>query len=131
MGSLRQLDNLHQNLKNKMEASDIQAVVQQSLAQRNAKLGLKEVARLVAQGNAAACFLATDVSEKEYKAVIEGLCKENKTPLLNVDSKETLGLWCGLSKVEGEVTRSRSCGVMAIKTIPNTEAGNKFKEALA
>jgi len=116
-----------------MEASDIQAVVQQSLAQRNAKLGLKEVARLVAQGNAAACLLATDVSEKEYKAVIEGLCKENKTPLLNVDSKETLGLWCGLSRVddEGEVTRSRSCGVMAIKTIPNTEAGNKFKEALA
>merc|ERR1712157_248030 len=105
MGSLRQLDNLHQNLKNKMEASDIQAVVQQSLAQRNAKLSLKEVARLVAQGNAAACLLATDVSEKEYKAVIEGLSK--------VDD-------------EGEVTRSRSCGVMAIKTIPNTEAGNKF-----
>jgi len=116
-----------------MDASDIQAVVQQSLASRNAKLGLKEVARLVAQGNAAACLLASDVSEKEYKAVIEGLCRENKTPLLNVDSKEILGQWCGLSKVddEGEVVRSRSCGVMAIRVIPNSEAGNKLKESLA
>lgn len=116
-----------------MESSDMQAVIQSALITRSAKLGLKEVARMVAQGQAAACVLATDVSEKEYKSVIQGLCRETKTPLLEVDSKETLGLWCGLSKVddEGEVVRARSCGVMAIRNIPNTEAGNKFKEALA
>jgi len=111
------------------EASDFQAVISSCLNSRQAARGLKEATRAIAQGNAECVFLATDVNEKEYKTLIEGICKEQKTALINVDSKEILGQWCGLSKIdeEGEVVRSRSCGVIALRKLPGTEAGQKLK----
>ena len=111
------------------EPSDFQSVINSSLNSRTAYKGLKEATRTITQGNAEVVFLATDVNEKEYKNLIEAICKEQKTALINVDSKEILGQWCGLSKIddEGEVVRARSCGVVAIKKIPGTEAGEKLK----
>jgi len=111
------------------EASDFQSVISSCLNARQASRGLKEATRAIAQGNAECVFLATDVNEKEYKALIEGICREQKTALINVDSKEILGQWCGLSKIdeEGEVVRSRSCGVVALRKIPGSEAGQKLK----
>lgn len=111
------------------EASDFQAVINSSLNSRTASKGLKEAVRSIAQGNAECVFLATDVNEKEYKSLVEGICREQKTALINVDSKEILGQWCGLSKIddEGEVVRARSCGVVAIRRIPASEAGEKLK----
>ena len=111
------------------EPSDFQSVINSSVNSRTAKKGLKEAARTIAQGHAEVVFLATDVNEKEFINLIENLCKEQKTALINVDSKEILGQWCGLSKIddEGEVVRARACGVVAIKKIPSTEAGEKLK----
>merc|ERR1712088_872986 len=63
------------------------------------------------------------------KARVTAITKEGKTALINVDSKEILGTWCGLSKIdeEGEVVKARACGCVGLKSIPNNDAGNKVK----
>merc|ERR1712088_429469 len=73
--------------------------------------------------------LASDVNSAEYKALVTAITKEGKTALINVDSKEILGTWCGLSKIdeEGEVVKARACGCVGLKSIPNNDAGNKVK----
>lgn len=113
-----------------MEQADIQDVLKIQIATRNAKMGLKEATRLVAQNGAELVIMASDVNSAEYKSLIDAIARESKTPLINVDSKEILGTWCGLSKTdeEGEVTKARPCGVVALKTIPNSAAGEKLKQ---
>lgn len=112
------------------DATDFQTVIQQSLSTRHAWMGLKETVRSVAQGTSSLVFLASDVGEAQYKALVTAICKENKTPLINVDSKEILGQWCGLAKLdeEGEVVKARSTGCISLKTIPNSPSGEKLKE---
>ena len=92
-------------------------------------LGLKESVRSIAQGQSALVFLASDVGEAQYKSLVEAICRENSTALIKVDSKELLGQWCGLAKLdeEGEVAKARSCGVCSLRSIPNSPAGEKIK----
>lgn len=113
-----------------VESTDFQDVIHTSVSTRCAWMGLKEVTSSVAQGKSACVFLATDVNEAQYKALVEAICRENKTALIQVDSKELLGQWCGLAKLdeEGEVAKARSCGCVSIRTLPNSPAGEKLKE---
>jgi len=112
-----------------MEQTDIQACISSAKARREAVLGLKETVRLVASGSAELVILASDVNSAEYKSLVTAISKEAKTALINVDSKEILGTWCGLSKIdeEGEVVKARPCGCVGLKSIPNNDAGNKVK----
>jgi len=116
-----------------VEATDFQSVIQQQVSTRNAVMGLKEVVRSVAENKSAAVFLASDVGEAQYKALVEAICRENKTALINVDSKEILGQWCGLAKVdeEGEVVKARSCGAVSLRSVPATPSGEKLKAFIA
>jgi small subunit ribosomal protein S12e len=111
------------------EASDFQTCIQSAVSTRSAVMGLKESVRAVAQGSSEVVFLAGDVGEAQYKSLVEAICRENKTPLVNVDSKEILGQWCGLAKLdeEGEVVKARSCGVVSIRKIPGGPSGEKLK----
>jgi len=111
------------------EASDFQSVIQTALAQRSAVRGLKEGVRSVAAGQAEVVFLAGDVNNAEYKTLVEAICKESKVPLINVDSKEILGQWAGLAKIdeEGEVTKARACGCVSVRRIPAGPSGEKLK----
>lgn len=113
-----------------VQPEDFQSVIQNTISTRTACMGLKQVTRSVAQGQSAVVFLASDVGEKPYKDLIEAICRENKTALINVDSKEILGQWCGLAKVdeEGEVVKARSCGCVSIRLLPNSPAGEKLKD---
>jgi len=112
-----------------LEQEDIQNIVSQQVAHRLAVLGLRCSVKLIAQGQAELVILASDVNEPQYKALIEAISRENKTALINVDSKEILGNWAGLSKFddEGEVVKARPCGVLALKSIPSSAAGEKLK----
>lgn len=112
-----------------IEQEDIQNVVVQQIAMRHAVHGIRECSKLIASGQAEVCLLAKDVNEKEYTALIEALTRENKTALINVDSKETLGTWAGLTKIdeEGEVVKARSTGVLVLKSIPSSAAGEKLR----
>jgi len=112
-----------------MEQTDIQSSISTAKARRDLVMGLKETVRLVAAGQAELVVLASDVNSAEYKALVTAITKEGKTALINVDSKEILGTWCGLSKIdeEGEVVKARPCGCVGLKSIPNNDAGNKVK----
>jgi len=111
------------------DGSDIQPLVSTSMAQRTGVCGFRQVTRQVAQGNAQCVILAEDTSEGELKKIVEAICKENKVPCINVSSKELLGQWAGLAKIddEGEVVKARPCSSVCINRIPNTPAGEKLK----
>merc|ERR1712088_687766 len=87
-----------------MEQTDIQSSISTAKARRD-------------------LVLASDVNSAEYKALVTAITKEGKTALINVDSKEILGTWCGLSKIdeEGEVVKARACGCVGLKSIPNND----------
>jgi len=111
------------------EPSDFQDVINRGRATRTLTMGLKEVVRAMASSNSELVILATDVNNNEYTSLVEGMAKESKTPLIKVDSKELLGQWCGLAKLdeEGEVTKARACGAVSLRSLPSTPAGEKIK----
>jgi len=116
-----------------IEPADLSTIIRASRAQRNCYLGLNEVCRAIEQGGVKLCLLANDVNDDSYKKLIEALSGETRTALVKVDSKELLGEWAGLAKIdeEGNVTKQRPCGCIAIKTLPAGPSGEKVKAFLA
>jgi len=110
-------------------AEEFEQSVRLSTQQRQAKVGYKEVIRQIMQGHATVVFLADDTSEQAIKDLIEAGCRESKVPLIKVDSKETLGKWAGLAKIddEGEVVKARSASCVGLSRIPVGPAGEKLK----
>jgi len=85
-----------------LEPSDLSEIIRGSKAQRQCSIGLNETARAIEQGSVACCISAQDHTQKDAMNLIEALCGENKTPLIKVDSKELLGEWAGLAKLDEE-----------------------------
>ena len=81
-----------------LEPSDIQQFLKSCAKERKATRGLNEVARGLEQRRAVVAFLANDVSEDQYKKLIEALARDANVPLVKVDSAKTLGEWVGLCK---------------------------------
>ena len=81
-----------------LEPSDIQQFLKSCAKERKATRGLNEVARGLEQRRAVVAFLANDVSEDQYKKLIEALARDANVPLVKVDSAKTLGEWVGLCR---------------------------------
>ena len=62
-------------------------------------------------------ILAKDCNDPIYKKLITALAKQNKIPLIEVDSRDTLGKWVGQCKFDkaGEARRVKGCSSCAIK----------------
>jgi len=116
-----------------IEPTDLSAIIRGSRAQRTCYLGLNEVCRAIEQGGIELLLLANDVNDASYKSLIEALAGETRTALIKVDSKDLLGEWAGLAKIdeEGNVTKQRACGCIAIKTLPAGQIGEKVKAFIA
>jgi len=112
-----------------LEPSDLASLIQGANATRQCRKGLNEVARAIEQGSVACCISAQDHTQKDALKLVEALCAENKTPLIKVDSKDLLGEWAGLAKMdeEGNVAKARPCGCLAVLQIPNGPAGEKVR----
>ncbi|KCV72203.1 30S ribosomal protein S12e [Fonticula alba] len=82
-------DSLHQVLKTAMIHGDLAR-------------GLRETTRALSRGNAHFCVLAEDCDEKNYVALIEALCAENKIHLIKVPEQKRLGEMVGLCKIDRE-----------------------------
>jgi small subunit ribosomal protein S12e len=117
-----------------LETTDIQQFLKSCANERKATRGLNEVARGLEKRNAVCAFLANDVTEDQYKKLIEALCRDANIPLVKVDSAVTLGEWVGLCKYdeEGEARKVVKCGCVAISSWPamGGEATEKFKAAV-
>jgi small subunit ribosomal protein S12e len=117
-----------------LETTDIQQFLKSCANERKAIRGLNEVARGLEKRTSVCAFLANDVSEDQYKKLIEALARDANVPLIKVDSAKTLGEWVGLCKYDedGEATKVVKCGCVAIREWPvmGGEATEKFKAAV-
>jgi small subunit ribosomal protein S12e len=79
--------------------------------------GLNQVGKALDRKDAYLCILATDCDDPKYKKLITALAKQNKIPLVEVDSRNLLGEWTGQAKYDktGEARKVRGCSSLAIK----------------
>lgn len=64
------------------------------------------------------------VTQKKYEKIFVNLFY--KVQLVTTESKSDIGTWAGFASYdeEGEVTKTRDCGVVVIKKYPAGEEGN-------
>merc|ERR1711998_507409 len=86
--------------------------------------GLNQVGKSLDRGDAFLCVLAEDCDDPKYKKLITALAKQNKIPLITVDSRSDLGEWTGQCKYEkgdgkdkdlGKARKIRGCSSLVIK----------------
>ena len=68
---------------------------------RCAKVLDKRVARL--------CVLASNCDVDAYKKLVKALCESNNIPIIEVDTHQKLGEWCGLCKLDSEGKARKVC----------------------
>lgn len=93
----------------------LRRVLRKSAASNGLRRGLHETAKVLDNGTARLCCLAADCDNPEYMKLIKALCG-TKVPIMEIESREKLGEWCGLVKLneEGEVRKAVKTSVAAI-----------------
>ena len=105
-----------------------------NLAGRVAK-GFNCVIKAIIKGKAKLVFLADDCDNKEYKALITGLCKTYNVKLVAGVNKAVLGKTLGMSylKGDGSLRRQINCSACAVTKYPieanTTQAVVEFQAA--
>lgn len=101
-------------------AEDNNAVIENGLRQislsgRVAK-GFNCTVKAIIKRKAKIVFVADDIDNKDYKAVISGLCKKYNIKLQTVEKKALLGKALGLTNLRGNgtVRKEVNCGACAI-----------------
>lgn len=88
------------------EAMDINkavwGVLKTALGNDGLARGLREACRALENGEAQMCILAEDCDQPDYKKLIEALCSEKAVNLISVPTKQQLGEWAGLCKLDSE-----------------------------
>jgi small subunit ribosomal protein S12e len=80
------------------------------------KRGLHECVKALDARKGQICFLASSCDNDEYTTLIKALAREGNVPIVEVESREKLGNWVGLSKMtkEGEIRKDVKCSVAVI-----------------
>ena len=113
------------------------AVIENGLRQINLSghvaKGFNCTIKAIIKGKAKIVFLADDIDNKDYKALITGLAKKNEVKLVAVPEKELLGKALGLTTLrhDGTVRRQIKCGACAVTKYGNvvTNDVEAFREA--
>eukprot|EP00948_MAST-09A_sp_MAST-9A-sp1_P004155 g4155.t1 len=77
-------------------------VLHTALIHDGLRRGLHECAKALTRRDARVALLAQDCEIEEYTKLIEALSNEGGIPLLKVETREKLGEWCGLCKIDQE-----------------------------
>merc|ERR1711865_803361 len=95
----------------------IKNVIKKSLAAEGLVKGLNEVGKALDRKDAYLCILAEDCDDPKYKKLISALAKQNKIPLIEVESRKDLGEWLGQCKYDkaGVARKVRGASSCAIK----------------
>ena len=101
-------------------AEDNNAVIENGLRQislsgRVAK-GFNCTVKAIIKSKARIVFVADDVDNKDYKALITGLCKKYNIKLQTVQNKSLIGKALGLYNIRGNgtVRKEVNCGACAV-----------------
>ena len=91
---------------------------------------MNQVGKSLDKKDAYLVILANDCDDPKYKKLISALAKQNKIPLITVDSKMELGQWLGQCKYdkEGLARKTRGCSSVAIKSYGETSDALTFLE---
>mgnify|MGYP000486181615 FL=1 len=94
----------------------LREVLKTSLFHDGLARGLHEACKALDKGNALLCCLAKDCDQAEYTKLVHALCQHHGTKLLEVTSRESLGEWAGLCKVneEGVATKVVKCSCAVV-----------------
>merc|ERR1711935_1241227 len=108
----------------------IKNVIKKSMAIDGLVKGLNQVGKALDTKQAYICILATDCDDPKYKKIITALAKQNKIPLIEVDSRNDLGEWLGQCKYdkEGVARKVRGASSCAVKTYGEQSEALTFLE---
>jgi small subunit ribosomal protein S12e len=106
----------------------LKVVLKQSLAIGGLARGLKECCRSLDRNEALICILADDCDQKEYKALIEGLCKSQKVDIIRVESNQVLAEMVGVKKYDKKLQPKKKgkCSSCVIKKFADDSAEVTF-----
>ena len=92
--------------------------------------GLNQVGKALDRKDAYLCILAKDCDDPKYKKLITALAKQNKIPLIEIDSRTDLGMWLGQCKYdkEGVPRKTKGASSCAIKDYGETSDALSFLE---
>lgn len=81
--------------------------------------GLRETVKALDKRQALLCVLAKDCNEAGLTRLVEALCNEHGIKLLKVESREELGEWVGLCKIDrdGKPRKVVKCSCVVVKEI--------------
>jgi small subunit ribosomal protein S12e len=80
----------------------LKAVLLKARVHDGLKRGLHECAKVLDRRVARLCVLASNCSVEEYKKLVKALCDTNGIPIIEVETHQLLGEWCGLCKLDKE-----------------------------
>merc|ERR1711865_1012196 len=108
----------------------IKNVIKKSLAAEGLVRGLNQVGKALDRKDAYLCILAEDCDDPKYKKLISALAKQNKIPLIEIDSRTDLGMWLGQCKYdkEGVPRKTKGASSCAIKDYGETSDALSFLE---
>lgn len=86
---------------------------------RNLELvkGLNEVCKALDRKQAQLCVLAKDCDDQKYKKLVEALAKNAGIPVVQVESKLSLGEWLGHCKYDKENAPRKVKGTSSVAVV--------------
>eukprot|EP00448_Togula_jolla_P023249 CAMPEP_0170593156 /NCGR_PEP_ID=MMETSP0224-20130122/13298_1 /TAXON_ID=285029 /ORGANISM="Togula jolla, Strain CCCM 725" /LENGTH=140 /DNA_ID=CAMNT_0010917091 /DNA_START=70 /DNA_END=492 /DNA_ORIENTATION=- len=106
--------------------SAIRGVLKHALMVDGVIRGLHETAKYIDAGKAKIVFLAESCNEPAYKKLVQALCVEKNTPLVDVEDNKLLGEWAGLCKIDKDGHPRKVVGASCVCV---TDFGDEQTEA--
>jgi len=100
------LDDKLRSIRNAIQEA-LKVVLKKALISDGLVRGLRECAKALDRKEAHLCILAKDCDDKAYRKLITALCKNYNVSLLEIPTREELGDWSGLFKLDEEDNHRR------------------------
>eukprot|EP01080_Neovahlkampfia_damariscottae_P000941 gene941-9849_t len=88
--------------------------------------GLREACRSIVRDKPYFVVLADNCTEKQYKDLINALCREKKIDIISVPDQKELGQWCGLVSYDKQMKVKKQIKCSCVVVRDPGEASDEF-----